>query len=268
MTLLLNEIHILGGLQNSFVICAADRRITNYAGGYETRQKLFKIDYIRGAVSFFGLAWFLDTKGRKKYISDFLPDFIAKNSTAKNVKDFGEKLRIALHAFVPSALLAKHPSGFHICGYDDHHRPDFYYLTNIGKVENFEYKNLKDNYHRLTSDFLERDARKEGWDGVDSRSIKNVVRIYRNGDFRAHAMASKKIDETMESLFTFSDFKEPKSVEDYGKYIRFKFDVIAFIYKRWAKIEGIGTPIDVLLLDGKTIKKYLARLRPHFGSCL
>jgi hypothetical protein len=52
MTLVLNEIYLLNGLGKSFIVAAADRRISKPNGTYDsTRRKLFPIPYLNGAVS-------------------------------------------------------------------------------------------------------------------------------------------------------------------------------------------------------------------------
>jgi len=81
MTLIFNEIHIVDGLDNTFMIAAADRRITYLDGRHENWKKLFKIHYLQGAISYFGLAEF-HIKGKTGVInlSSWLPLFIKENA--------------------------------------------------------------------------------------------------------------------------------------------------------------------------------------------
>ena len=65
--------------------------------------------------------------------------------------------------------------------------PEFWFLRNIGGMDQFRYMDLQQRYGEPTSDFLERDAKSLGWDGTNLTSIQNKGYVYRNGDARAHA---------------------------------------------------------------------------------
>jgi hypothetical protein len=41
------------------------------------------------------------------------------------------------------------------------------------------------------------------------------------------------------------DFRMPHTLSEYRDYVRFKFEFIAYIYKKWARHQIIGRPIDV-----------------------
>ena len=41
------------------------------------------------------------------------------------------------------------------------------------------------------------------------------------------------------------DFRMPETLFDYREYVRFKFEFIAYIYKKWARQQIIGRPFDV-----------------------
>jgi len=115
-------------------------------------------------------------------------------------------------------------------------------------MKGFEY-NCQDHYEVPSSNFLQRDAKENfGWDGSNLRSAKNIVQIYRNGDFRLHVIAWDKIDSIFKELQNFPDFNRPRNPEQYRDYVKFKFEVIAYIYKKWAKRVIIARPIDVLVL--------------------
>jgi hypothetical protein len=49
MTLLINEIHAIGSLQNSFILNVADRRLTDKDTGkwHGNHKKIFQIPYLR-----------------------------------------------------------------------------------------------------------------------------------------------------------------------------------------------------------------------------
>jgi hypothetical protein len=249
MTLILNEIHLLSGLNRTLLVAASDRRISKVDGSYDdTRPKLFRIPYLRGAISYFGLAA-IKSRGKIIYLADWLPNFIAQNAQVQSLGSFAENLRDELTHRIPTSVLKVSFSGFHICGYDSRGFPDFWYLSNIGGLTDFEYTDPKAGYSVPESHFLGRDATKPpwDWDGLDPSSIANGLQVYRNGDFRAHVVAWKLLDTVFERLLMFPDFKPVKTIEDYGKYVRFKFEVIAYFYKHWANKEIIARPIDVFV---------------------
>jgi hypothetical protein len=162
-----------------------------------------------------------------------------------------------LHQVIPPVILGKNASGFHICGYNDKVYPEFWHLTNVGGLKEFQHVNLQQRYKPPSEDFLSRDAREVlGWDGNDPSSVGNGWAIYRNGDFRMHVAASDLLDQIFSRISQFPDFKQPTDAEAYAKYIKFKFEVIAYIYKEWAKKQIIARPIDVILQqsDGKVLE--------------
>ena len=251
MTLILNEIHLLRGMEETLIVAAADRRVSKPDGSYDsTRRKLFCIPYLHGAIAYFGLA-VVYPKGRSQwqYMSEWLLSFIRRHSSVRDLEDFANTLREELNRVVPPEILKKNPSGFHICGYDSAGRPDFWYLSNIGGLKDFKYIDLKSQYTPPESHFLSRDALREfRWDGKDPLSAINGVKIYRNGDFRAHVAAWEQLDYIYWRLSQFPDFKLPKTPGEYGEYVKFKFEIVAYIYKNWAKKQIVARPIDVIVL--------------------
>jgi hypothetical protein len=248
MTLILNEIHTRDGFNSTFMVAAADRRLLNMNGSYHaTRKKLLPIPYLKGAISYFGLA--MIPRGNKSlYISDWLRAFIRNNSNCNDIKSFSTKLRDELSRVVPSSSLRQVPSGFHICGYNKNGIPDFWYFSNIRGMQGYQYADLRTEYDAPSSHFLDRDAKKYGWNGSDKSSVSNNVRIYRNGDLRAHVVAWEILDYILENLAKFPDFKKPTTVQRYGEYVKFKFEIIAYFYKNWARKQIIGRPIDVFVM--------------------
>lgn len=249
MTLVLNEIHALDGFRETLMIAAADRRISNLDGTYHsTRRKLFPIDYLNGAISYFGQATVYPNI-KTVFLSEWLPDFIRHNADATNLRTFVTRLRNELSRIMPKDILRKIYSGFHICGYQKSGLPDFWLLSNIGRMKGFTYT-FNDHYRKsLSSHFLERDAKKNfGWDGSNLGSAKNIVQIYRNGDFRAHVAAWDKLDSIFNELRKSPNFNLPRNPKQYGDYVKFKFEVIAYIYKKWAKKNIIARPIDVFVI--------------------
>ena len=248
MSLVLNEIHLLDGFNRTLMVAAADRRISNLDGSYNSmRQKVFCLPRLRGAISYFGLACF-PVQGKSVYLDEWLRSFI-KRSTANTLNDFAVSLRIELDRQVPRQVLRNHPSGFHICGYDASGAPDFWYLSNIGGITNFDYTDLQETYAQPASHFLARDAFAFGWGAATNCPRRNGVKLYRNGDFRVHAFASEALDDLLAKLSQFRDFRQPHTPEEYGEYVKFKFQVIAYVYRTWAKAQIIAPPIDVLVLQ-------------------
>lgn len=247
MTLILNEIHLLNGLNKTMLIAAADRRISKPNGSYEaTRKKLFPIPYLNGAISYFGLAS-VYPKGEIQYLSDWLPNFINKQAGTPDLETFAQKLKDALHKVIPETALQERPSGFHISGYNTQGLPEFWHFNNIGGMHGFEYIDFKPWYGPLSPDFLGRDAQKNfGWDGSNPSSAHNGVQTYRNGDFRAHVAAWEALDAVFKKLLQFPDFKMPSNPDDYKEWVRFKFEFIAYLYKKWAKKKIVARPIDVI----------------------
>lgn len=75
------------------------------------------------------------------------------------------------------------------------------------------------------------------------------VQIYRNGDVCVHAVASEALDTALSALRGFSDFRLPNTPADYGEYVQFKFEIIAYVYKKWARRQIVAHPIDVFVLE-------------------
>lgn len=247
MTLVLNEIHILNGFNRTFIVAGADRRLLNPNGSYHAiRKKLFPIPYLKGAISYFGLA-VLAWPNKTIYISDWIDAFIRRNSQCNNLKSFSINLRDELNQVVSKNLLRQNHSGFHICGYGENNIPDFWFFSNCASRD-YNYTNLQDEYNVPSSHFLGRDAIASGWNGSDKNSVENHVRFYRNGDFRAHVAAWESLDGILGQLAKFPDFKIPNTEQKYKEYVKFKFEIIAYFYKNWANKQIIGRPIDVLLI--------------------
>ena len=251
MTLVLNEIHLLDGLRKTLLVAAADRSISKPNGAYDsTRRKLFPIPYLNGAVSYFGLATVFP-RNRPQCVSDWLPGFIRQQSSVASIQCFAVNMTEILNRIVPPSILHKYPSGFHVCGYEHRGYPDFWFVSNIGGMTGFQYTDLRSAYLPAESHFLGRDASNvHGWDGSSPQSARNGVQVYRNGDYRAHVAASELLDEIYKKLEQFPDFKVLRTPHDYGEYVKFKFEFIAYLYKKWARQKIIARPIDVLVLQG------------------
>lgn len=72
MTLILNEIHVQNGLNETLLVAAADRRVSNPDGSYNSLQrKLFTVPYRNATISYFGIAEVFPS-GKREYLSEWL----------------------------------------------------------------------------------------------------------------------------------------------------------------------------------------------------
>jgi len=238
----------MGPTRQPLMIAAADRRISRPDGSYHsTRRKVFPVPRISGAVSYFGLAAF-SQGARQTFLSDWLPDFIQR-SRVTAVETFAQELHQSLGAVVSGRLLRTQPSGLHVCGFDAEGRPDFWFISNIGAMQGFEYTDLRSAYFDPASHFRGGDTAEFGLDLATGRAPAGNVQIFRNGDVRVHTIASEALDTALSALRQFPDFRLPRTSAEYGAYVRFKFEVISYIYKKWARRQIVARPIDVLVLE-------------------
>jgi len=106
--------------------------------------------------------------------------------------------------------------------------------------------------------FLKRDALRYGYDGIDPLSVQSGIRqTYRNGEIITHAMAWDQIDIAMSEIMKYPNFEAVNTIEEYADYVKFKFEILSYIYKNWAKQKVISRPVDVIILkkDGLFEKK-------------
>ena len=184
-------------------------------------------------------------------MSDWLRAFITKSSAIRSLRDFTFELRNELQRVIPKHVLGKHPSGFHICGYNSQGFPEFWYLSNIGGISDFEYTNINQSYSDPTEDFLNRDAKKLGWNGKDPQSVDNKGWVYRNGDIRAHVVSFGLLDQVLFGMLSFPDFRKLEKPEDLASWVRFKLKFVAQFYREYGKNQRIGAPIDAFSLTNK-----------------
>lgn len=248
MTLIFNEIIFQDGLENAFIIAAADRRITYPDGSHKNWNKLFKISYLNGAISYYGLAEFPINGGKGKItLPDWIQSFIRRNANVDSMKSFCFNLHDEINRLVPPSLLQRYASGFHICGYDKLGYPDFWSIKNYRKYENFVHQDVAGFYSAPANDFRI-NLNEKGWDGKDPSSVKGMI-IYRNGDIRAHGLIFSEVDKIYESLSHFQDFHKINSPLDYKDFVKLKFEILSYIYNKMTKKKIIGGTIDVLLLE-------------------
>lgn len=249
MSIITNEIHVLDGFKKTLIISAGDRWLTRLDGSFDSlKPKVIHIPYLDSYISYFGLAAIVRAS-KKIYLADWLSTFIRNNSQHNRLEDFSVALQEELNRTIPSNILQKNPSGFHICGYNAAGLPEFWYLSNIGGMDQFSYTNLQGKYGKPHEDFLSRDAAKIGWDGVNRESVQNVIQFYRNGDIRSHAYAWGKLDGVLNDMLKFPDIKQIRTPTDIKKWVEFKLKFLASFHKQYSIKPTIGTPIDVHVLS-------------------
>lgn len=253
MTLILNELRIEKGLENSYWICSADRRLSFEGKFHSNRKKIYPIKNLNATISYFGLAiWRIGDK--EIYMSDIIKNFILKNFDCATLDDFTSKFQTHLNNKVPKNLLKVYPSGFHFSGFNDKGWPHFLHFSNIGNMDGYGYKNLTNQYKNPSADFLERDATQSlHWDGKSPDKIDNTGFIYRNGDIRTHVLISSEFDSMMKKIFELPDFDKINNDKKHADFVNFKFDFIAKLYEKWTNNKVIGKPIDLYILKPNEI---------------
>jgi hypothetical protein len=263
MTLILNEIQILNGLDDCYWLVSADRRLTRKGKIEGPRKKVFPIPYLHATISYFGLAsYFKDF--REYYVADFMQSFIRDNHDCKTLDEFANRFHAALNQEIPSKYIKAYHSGFHFCGFNENKLPHFLHLSNVGDMEGAKYVKIMDSYKPPFADFLGNDAKEKlGWDGIDPKSVQNKAWIYRNGDIISHVYTSNVIDDAMIEIFKLPNFNKITDYKRNADYVRFKFDIIVNIHNNFAKEKTIGRPIDTyILLPGKILEKKKGKWQP------
>jgi len=269
MTLLVTEIHVGSTIKDSIVFFGADRRISLLPQGgkknvfFRLSKKIFTIPYLNAGIGFFGLAEVRQLKGKQiisaQRMSDWLSRFVTKSYHLGSLCDFANALTSELTRVIPSQDKRKYPSGFHLAGFNAQGFPEFWFVRNIEGMDDYAYQGFNDQYV-VTEEFLTKQARDGGFDGVNEAVQATFRAIYRNGDYRGHVASWNKADEIMRFLSRFPDFKSIRSIEQYEDYIKFKIRLIASIYKKYCSQSIIGTPVDTLHIAAPnrklTIKQY------------
>jgi len=73
--------------------------------------------------------------------------------------------------------------------------------------------------------------------------------IYRNGDLLAHVLLWETLDHALAPLLNRGDFRSVRTAAEYTEWVRFKMEVIAYVYKKHCKIPVIGRPIDAFCVS-------------------
>lgn len=243
MTLLINEIHVYGNLQNSFILQIADRRITKNGVFVGNHKKLFRIHYLNACVGYFGLAQINSVV----YFSNWLSNFITHSSGISSLEDFSKQLCGQLNTVIDKTLLGEGPSGLHVCGYNAQNLPEMWFVRNIEGMDGNTYKGFKRSYF-FDEQFLTGPAREWGFDGTNSVVNNNFINYFVNGDVRPFHLIWRQLDQFVEPMLLGSNFKHLKDINDLANTAKWKMQVISTFYQQFAKKKIIGTPSDVFVL--------------------
>jgi hypothetical protein len=232
VTLLVNEIHVpTGDLRRSFIVLAADRRVT-VKGRYDSsRKKLFRIPYLNAGVGYFGLAQVTP----KQYFSSRLPNFIRHTHGARCLEDFAHRLRDRLNRDVSKSPLSAYPSGFHVCGYGAAGYPELWFVRNIQDMTGPLYRGFED-------------AHQSGYDGAGPHVSSGLIQYYVNGDVRSFRGVWIDLQPFVARMLQEPDFKPPRSPDAFAEIAKWKVGVVASFYKQFAKTQTIGAPVDAFAL--------------------
>lgn len=244
MTLLITEIHVDKDLRNSFIIFAADRRVTVNNKFHSNRKKVFITPNKKAGIGYFGLTQL----NSKDFFSSWLPNFMVNNSSLQNPREIADALCEELNKRVDKNLLTINPSGFHICGYNEKGYPELQFVRNIGGMDSYRYRDFKDHYFR-SEDFLGRDAKELGFDGINPGVSQPFIQDYINGDIRPFHSVWRRLDAFVIEMFSYPDFQQTPSLGIWKEITQFKMEVISKFYRQFSKSQIIGTPIDVFILQ-------------------
>jgi hypothetical protein len=234
MTLLLTEIHNHDDPNRARIIFAADRRITRNGRYVGTRKKIFKIPGFQAGMGYFGLAE-VGTGSSARPMSEWIERHLRMNTRVSTLADFSQTLASHLNSDVPQPHRREFLSGFHIAGFGDR-----------GCVEFWCVRNVEDDMTTYTGTysvgehFQRRDRMKlrpgEAW-------------TYRNGDLLPHVLLWGTLDQALTPLLNRPDFKPVKTPDEYAEWVRFKMEIIAYVYKKYSNLPVIGRPIDVFCIS-------------------
>lgn len=233
MTLLVTEIHNHRNPGRATIVFAADRRISvggKYSG---SRKKIFEMPRLNAAIGYFGLA-----EVRGVPMADWLSSHLRLDSS-RCLADFSEVLAARLNDAVPASHRRREPSGFHISGFTPERRIEFWYVRNITDA------GQPTGSYNAREDFQRRDA---------PALRSGHAQIYRNGDLLPHVLLWGVLDKALAPLLDRPDFRRVRSVFDYARWVRFKLEVIAYVYRQWCTRSIIGRPIDVICVTPSQVR--------------
>jgi hypothetical protein len=224
MTLLVTEIHNHDDPGHAAIVFAADGRISSAKGKYHASQKkIFKMTRLNAGIGYFGLA-----EVRGVPMSDWLDSHMRRDRSS-NLADFASALATRLNSAVPTSHRNKEASGFHLSGFTPERRAEFWFVRNI--TDSGQVMGL----YEAREDFQRRDA-----PGLQPGGAQ----IYRNGDLLPHVLLWGALDDALLPLLNRPDFRRVRNMPDYERWVKFKMEVIAYVYKQWCTRSIIGRPIN------------------------
>lgn len=232
MTLLATEIH-RHNQPDAMIIFAADRRISRGAVRDREQPKVFAIPRLRAGIGYFGLAEIPSGAGSEP-MAVWLQRCVTA-SAAPTLATLAHDVASALNAAVPAAWRRSVVSGFHLCGFADAARPEFWYIRNCDDTS----EQHPTGTYAAREDFQGRDA---------PRLMPGRGMVYRNGDIRPHVLVWERIDEAFGSLLAAPDFSVPRTPNEYARWVEFKMGVIAQFYERFCRVSIIGGPVDAFAI--------------------
>src|SRR5207245_7023860 len=143
----------------------------------------------------------------------FLHSFVNNHHSAASLSDLAHNLAESLNRFVPPTLQRNDRSGIHLAG-----------ITSKAGVPEFWFvRNVDDNgdptlgRYEAREDYLRRDARANGFDGTDAKTLPSVSRLYRNGDIVSHVAAWESLDDSLGKLLNISQFHPIRTPDKYAE---------------------------------------------------
>lgn len=230
MTLLTTEI-LMG--PRPIIVFAADRRISRGNRPDSNRRKIFRVPTKRAGIGYYGLAE-LHFAGRRRYMDQWLTDFLNRHSGLRTLGDLADKLAEDLNRIVPSTDRQREVSGFHLAGFNDRGEPEFWFVRNVDD----DRATILGSYS-VREDFQQRDR---------ATLPPDTIQIYRNGDLRAHAGAWAAIDASFGELLSLPDFNPGVGPVQHMRWVKFKMETIAHFYEHYCCNSIIGKPIDAFVV--------------------
>ena len=218
----------------SFIVFAADRRISRGDKFDDTREKIFQVPVLKAGIGYFGLAE-IPEASRRRPMSEWLMNFIKTIQSSETISNFALRLSDTLNVLIPDTWRKTMISGFHIAGFNSADQPEFWYVRNVDD----DRQTLFGEY-RAREDFRRRDA-------VNLQP--GMYQIYRNGDIRAHVIAWENIDHSLGGLLNAPDFKRLITPQAYVEWLRFKMEITAMFYEKFCERSIIGGPVDACFIS-------------------
>jgi hypothetical protein len=232
MTLITTEIHHHDDRTRAVIVFGADRRISKADGTYgDTRRKVLAIERLNAGIGYFGLAQ-VPKDSRQQFMDDWLRAFIRSN-TSPTLPEFASALAAQLNSAIPNVTRQECISGFHVAGFDEAAKPEFWFVRNVD-----------DDRTTITGSY----AAREDFQRQHAAETGQYGWSYRNGDIRVHAAAWEELDKAFIGLMKLPDFRSVSKPEDYAKWVKFKLSVVAHFYKHYSTKPVIGAPIDTFVL--------------------